>query len=218
MTIDLPNVLFTTFFALGGSVAIPASVAWLLKSVLSEWLARRTKQFEAQLKSDAEIEIERLKNALQIAATEHQVRFSKMHEKRAEVIEKLYQMLTEVYWEGQRFVMTSENSPLEYQRKKFASVEPKLLETFWFLENNRIFLPKDLCDMLYRHYGQVNKAVYAARSFGRIENPNEHVARQSADAFTKMYEDFETDIPTARNALEAEFRKLLGVEPNGVKA
>ena len=217
MAIDWQSVLITTFVTTGGSATILLTVAWLLKSALAEWLTRETKEFETRLKADAEIEIERLKSALQMAATEHQVRFSKMHEKRAKVIENLYKMLTDVYWEGQHFVMTSENSPMDYQKKKFASVEPKLLETFWFLEHNRIFLPKDLCAMLYRHFEQVNKAVYAARSFGRIENPNDHVAQQSVDAFTKMYKDFETEIPTARSSLEAEFRKMLGVDSSAAK-
>jgi hypothetical protein len=37
--------------------------------------------FKTRIRADADIEIERVKNSLQIVAIEHQVRFAKLHEK-----------------------------------------------------------------------------------------------------------------------------------------
>ena len=84
-----------------------AAIAWLLKSALAAWIAKDAEKFKATLKADADREIESLKHSLQMIATEHQVRFSKMHERRAEVIEDLYKKLTHLYLDGQRFVLTS---------------------------------------------------------------------------------------------------------------
>jgi hypothetical protein len=59
---------------------------------------------------------------------------------------------------------------------------------------------------------QLRQTVWTAGIFGRIENPNERTIQQSNEAFTKVYREFETDIPAARKALEAEFRKIIGSE------
>jgi len=214
MAIEWQPVLITAFVALGGSVAIPAAAAWLLKTALTEWLARETDAFKTRLQADANTEIERLKNSLEMIATEHQVRFSKLHEKRAEVIDELYKKLTDVFWHGQLFVMTSEGNPTRYQKEEFAKMQNEVQEAFYFAEKHRIYLPESLCTLLDRYIGQLRGTVLAAGIFGRIENPSGHVMMQSFEAFTKAYEKFETEIPAARRSLETEFRKMLGVEPS----
>lgn len=88
-----------------------AGAAWLIKAVITDrlkanadaeierlknQLMRDTKLFETQLKSTSDAEIERLKSALQAVAVEHQIWFSKLHEKRAEVIADLYKKLVAV--------------------------------------------------------------------------------------------------------------------------
>src|SRR4051812_14408250 len=109
--IDLQSVLTT----LGSGAILLSAASWVVKELISEQLARETTAFKARLKAEADVEIEKLRNSLQIAATEHQVRFSRMHEKRAEVIEDIYQKLTELYWSGFWFVITSEGSRKPHQ-------------------------------------------------------------------------------------------------------
>ncbi len=213
MHIDWQSVLITVFVALGGSVAIPVAVAWLLKTAFTEWLARETKAFETNLKANADIEIERLKNSLRMLAVEHQVRFSKLHEKRAELIGEVYKRLTSLNLNGERFVITAENNPTPYKEKEFADLRQELSDVFIFVEQNRIYLPEDVCALLDKHLGQIRSTVWSAGIFGRIETPNDHTLQQSYTSFTKAYEDFETVIPAARKSLEKEFRRMLGVEP-----
>jgi hypothetical protein len=52
--------------------------------------------FKADLKRNSDMEIERLKSTLQMAAIEHQVRFSKLHEERVEIIGKLSRLIQDV--------------------------------------------------------------------------------------------------------------------------
>jgi hypothetical protein len=206
------QILVTVFAAIGGGGAAIAIAAWLLRTALNAWLARDAEAFKTRLKADADIEIERLKNSLQMTATEHQVRFSRMHEKRADIIEGLYKKLTGVYWTGQRFVMTSENNPTPQQKEAFDKMTDRLAQVFTYIEEHRIFLPRSVCTLLDEHFRQVSRTVHTAGVFGRIENPNDVTAQQSSAAFTKAYQDFETDIPAMRVILETEFRKMLGVE------
>jgi hypothetical protein len=208
------QILLTVFAGLGGSAVLLAAVAWLLQSALAAWIAKDAERFKASLKADADKEVESLKHSLQMIATEHQVRFSKLHEDRAEVIGELYKKLTHVYFHGERFVITSENNPAPYKKEEFEDMRKELTDVFFFIEEHRIYLPESVCALLDKHLGQVRSTVVAAGIFGQIENPNEQTMQQSFDAFTKAYEDFETDIPAARKSLETEFRKMLGAEPS----
>ena len=123
MNIDWQSVLTTV----GSSTALLTAAAWVIRTVITQQLARDTEAFKARVKSDADIEIEKLKNALQIAATEHQVMFSKMHEKRAQVIEQVYEKLTEIQSSAEVFALASENNPKrELQREAHDTVRTQL--------------------------------------------------------------------------------------------
>jgi len=73
----------------GGTVILGVA-AWLIKTALTSKLTQETEAFKARLKADGDAEIEKLKHSLEKVAVEHQVRFSKLHEKRAEIIADLY--------------------------------------------------------------------------------------------------------------------------------
>jgi hypothetical protein len=206
------QILLTVFAGLGGSAVLLAAVAWLLQSALAAWIAKDAERFKQSLKADAAKEVESLKHSLQKTATEHQVRFSKLHEKRAEVIGELYNKLTDLNLHGEQFVITSENNPTPYQAEKFAEMKEELREVFLFAERHRIYLPESVCALQDKHLTQLRSTVYAAGTFGRIENPNEHTLEQGYQAFTKAYEAFDTDIPAMRKSLVTEFRKMLGAE------
>ncbi len=212
MAINWQDVITTVGVTTGGGSVLLGASAWLIKKVLTSKLERDAVAFKIQLKADADQEIEKLKASLQIISAEHQVRFSKLHDKRAEVIAELYKRLVQVFWRGQMFVLTSENNPTAYQKAEFAKTEKEVRELFFFFDENRIYLPESVCTLLDKFIGEIRGNVYAAGIFGRIENPNEHTSQQSQDAFTKGYEAFEKQIPAARRVLETEFRGILGVE------
>ena len=88
----------------GGQTALLAAVAYLIKTLVSSRLEKDAEAFKADLKRNSEIEIERLKNALQMTALEHQVRFSKLHEQRVEIIGKLSVLIQNVPILVQRLV------------------------------------------------------------------------------------------------------------------
>jgi len=92
-------------------------------------------------------------------------------------------------------------------------VSGELWETFAFIERHRIFLPESVCVLLDNHFSELNKTVITAGVFGSIQNPTGQTVGEMNAAFLKVFETFETSIPAARKVLEAEFRKMLGVEP-----
>jgi hypothetical protein len=215
------HILVTVFAGLGGSAVLLAAVAWLLKSALTAWIAKDAERFKEGLKADAEREIEKLKHSLQVIATEHQVRFSKMHERRAGFIEELYKKLTDLTLHGEQFVAGSRSvDEGRHQSEKFYDIQVELREVFLFTEQHRIYLPETVCALVDKHLGQLRDTVWTVRSHtdndddwrGPIPPHGPDFIQQSNDALTKAFKEFETDIPAARKLLEAEFRKMLGSE------
>jgi len=96
MTINWQDVIVTVFTTIGGGVVLLGAAAYLIRAALTQRLLLDAEAFKGQLKASADAEIERLKVSLQMSALEHEVRFSKLHEKRAEVIAELYRRLVEL--------------------------------------------------------------------------------------------------------------------------
>lgn len=198
--------------SIGGSAAFFSAAAWFAKKVVTEQLARSTEAFKAEVKAQAEMEVEKLKNSLQMAATEHRVMFSRLHERRAEVIEETYKRLSKLFSSAQQFVLTSENNPANTGHKmESARLRHELIEYSSFIQQNRIYLPTAVCELLFDHLHKVSQAVHIAGAYGGRVHSNPFLHERSMEAFTKAYEAFNSDIPKAQELLEAEFRKMLGV-------
>jgi hypothetical protein len=56
----------------GGEALLLTAVGWLVKSLVTEWLKRDTENFKSRLELAAGVEIERLKNSLQMVALDSQ--------------------------------------------------------------------------------------------------------------------------------------------------
>lgn len=211
MNINWQEVITTVLTTVGGGTVLLGAAAWLIKTGLKERLARDAEAFKTRLKSNADTEVERLKSSLQKTAFEHQVRFLKLHEKRAEVIAELYKRLVDVTRNSQRFVLTRESGPQSGQREEYARAAHRLDEFVSFFEDHQIYLPVDVCILVDKFVDPLRRAVIASGIYGGIEYPNEQIRPQIHEAFTKAYAAFDKDIPAARSALEIEFRAMLDV-------
>ncbi len=104
---------------IGGQAALLGIVGYLIKKLVSSRLEREADAFKTELKRNSDIEIERLKSSLQMSANEHQIRFSKLHEKRAQVLADLYKLLVKATWETENFASPMEFSGEPDKRQKF---------------------------------------------------------------------------------------------------
>jgi hypothetical protein len=214
MAIDWEDVLKTVGATVGGGAVLLSAAAWLIKALIIDSLARDAKVFETRLKADADLEIERLKNSLQIVAVEHQVRFSKLHEKRAEVIAELYRRLVDTFWDSRQFIFQGYTGQPE-QQEQYAAVERKTREFFLFIETNRIYLPDRICTLLDKFVNAVREPVIGVGTYGKIDFPNQQTLEERHKVLIAAFNAFREDIPEARRALEMEFRAILGVAEGG---
>jgi hypothetical protein len=202
----------TVLLAFGGNAALLAVLGLLGKSLLDKLITRDTKQFETDLKAKSDTAIERLRSDLQIRSIEHQVRFSRLHEKRASVIAGLYGHLVETLWEAESFLSPIEWAGEPSKREKHQTAMNKLVEYFRFFDKHRIYLPESLCVSLEAIAMRVRSHVIEFGVYTRFDDQslNEHTRTQKENAWNKGWETIKNDIPRARKQLEEEFRALLG--------
>ena len=206
----------TILLAFGGNAALLAVMGILAKSLLEKLITRDTKRFESELKAKSDAAIEHLKNELQLRTIEHQVRFSRLHEKRASVIADLNGHLAELLWEAESFL-----SPMQWvgeptQEEKHRNAMNKLAEFFRFFDKHRIYLPTELCESLQELVMQVRRHVINFGVYVKFHdaNLNDHTRTQKEKAWNEGWDAIKNQVPQARTALENEFRTLLGQTAN----
>jgi len=201
--------LLTTVSSTG---VIVSAVAYLVKEVLIHRLSRESDAFKTHLQSTSDAEIERLKNTLQMTALEHQVRFSKLHERRAEVIAESYKRLVEdVVWAGQNFISTGAFKGNEQEREEEFNKTLTHFRNFTeYIEGHRIYLPENICALLDKFVDDLREIVVPVGVWSNIPFPNEETRKEQVDAVKNAFDAFQKGIPLARRALEEEFRAMLG--------
>lgn len=211
------------------SVFLASALIWLSKSWISERLKHAIKaeydekleshkaqlkaQFDtalethkAQLKSQSDLELERLRSSLAIAATERSVKFSRLHERRMDVVANTYAKLrvfhTAVAEYTKAFEMTGERSRADRRSDAIAAsgdFHPYFIQ-------NQIFLPKAVAEQV-RHVG--SEITRVANQF--TLTVDQHTQPDPA-AWIKVLEKLENEVSQALAALEDALRSAIGDE------
>lgn len=204
MAIDWQAVLVT----FGGNAVLLGAGAWLAKALISNQLSKDAEAFRIKLQAQTNVEIERLKASFQIAATEHEVRFSKLHEKRGIVIEKLYQLLLQA--KDVATLVAAHPKDEEYQKQAW----DQHLELYRFFHLNKIYLPSAICGLLNDYESKVRHSVVFIRIYMREEHPTPQMVQQQNEVLLDAWRAVENELPAMMADLEKEFRRMLGVEGN----
>ncbi|MBI3895592.1 MAG: hypothetical protein HY313_06645 [Acidobacteria bacterium] len=198
----------SVLISFGGPTILLGIVAFLARSVIRAWLDKDVEKFKVELKSTSDTAIERLKADLQRAAYEHQVRFSKLHEKRAEVIAQLDKYLAETTWAIEDFVQPFEGEPS--RKEKYVPTWNKIVECLRFLDQHRIYLPESLCNKLAKFLTDLRKLTIEVGVYESIEHPTNETLQKKWKILEQAWDSVKQEIPAARRALEQEFRQILG--------
>lgn len=202
----------TIALAIGGNAALLGVLGILAKSLLEKIIARDSKQFEADLKARADLAIEQLRNSLQLRTIEHQVRFSKLHEKRAEVIAELYRLLRIALWNSESFLSPMQWAGDPEPKQKHADAMNSIVDAYRYLGEHQIYLPHVLCVSLEKLIrdarGEVIKlGVWLPHHEASLPT---HSQEQKQKMWDEAWKSISQDIPVGLRALEDEFRNLLG--------
>ena len=189
-----------------------AVLGLLGKSLLEKLIVRDSKRFEIELKATADAKLEEFRNQLQLRVVEHQVRFSRLHEKRAEVIAKLYELMVLAFWEAESFVSPVQWADEPDEKSKHKSTMTALVGLYRYFGQNRIYLPENVCVSLEKLIRDVRTQVINLGVWVPLgeENLPERSRMEKHETRMKGWNTIKQEIPSAMQALEAEFRRLLG--------
>jgi len=196
MSINWQDVLITIGSTVGGGGLALGAAAWLIKTALTSKLARDTEAFKAEL---------------QRIAVEHEVRFARLHATRAKVIADLYARLVDAERDGDRFVKV-QVWDAETRREAYETTERNLVELYFFVEKNRIYLPEPVCELLKDFVLTVRGNAVSMNIYASIDPVfnTQQLIEERVKVVNQVYVSFQGKIPEARKALEAEFRTILG--------
>ena len=135
--VDWAEVLKTV----GSTGVIVAVGAFFLRGIFQQLLSRDLEKFKADLSAQHEIEIERLRNDLRIAASEHETRFARLHQARTEAIAGLYSRFVRAHAAFGEYLAIfqpgGEANPREAMERGDEFVQ--------YFNENRIYFEKSLC-------------------------------------------------------------------------
>ncbi len=157
--------------------------------------------------------IEKYKKELQTELAEHQTRFARLHQDRADAIAKLYRLLTHAQRDLQvlsgNFEYPEFNSQLETIGEGQLGYENSLksIVTFYlYFDENRIYFSEDICEKL----DSLCKKSFDIETLYWLEHSGVTPLDKTKPKDKALY-IVKTEIPEIRKKLEQEFREILGV-------
>lgn len=181
--------------AFGGNAAVLLILGFLGRSLINNALSK---------------DLEKFKGQLQLAATEHEITFRRLHERRAEVVADLYRLLVEATWEAESFANPVEFTDEPDKKQKYIAAQNAIAAYFRFFDQHRIYLSPDLCNTLEKFAREIREPVLRFGMWVRYENPEGQTAILKNDAWDAAWKKTKEEIPKLREAIEKEFRVLLG--------
>ena len=170
------------------------------------------------LTKSSDILIENHKNQLQIAKIEHQVKFSKLHTERGEIIKLIYQDLCELEQKFEHMTTLFQGSEWQTDKKRDEDAIAKYRETCDRLENNRIYFKEELCDQIssvLEDYKDIIKQMFKAKHKAKFESDGTGYRYPEGQGSLDLWMDAEkkvkNEIRQLRLDLAKTFRELIGV-------
>jgi len=202
----------TIILALGGNAALLAVLGWLSKSFVSQLLAKDIEGFKQSLRSESEAALKKLSHDLEKSAIEHRVRFSKLHEKRAEVIAELYGLLVQAYWDISSFASPMEWAGEPNKQEKYVTAMNASAGFYRYFEKHKIYLPKELCAQINEFAQEMRSKAIGFGVYVKYDDDamNDRTYEQKHEKWTEAWDYFDKQAPVARAALENELRNILG--------
>jgi hypothetical protein len=187
--------------SLGGNAVLLAAVAWLIKSLVSNRLAREAEQFKADLKTRADIEIERLRVSL--------TRASRVHEQQVDTLTALYGHLRDAQGHLQQMTRSGrvegELSEDEYHQL-WATAVMSASET---LSKGELLIPRDIVQECTRFFDAVSQG---RRDIALSKEALVH-PRQRGEFWRKAQQIAGEQVPKILDDIQMVARKVIHGDP-----
>lgn len=204
---DTVNIIITVFLS---STAITGLVGYLAKKIIDKYLEHGLEKYKADLQLDTE----KYKSELKRIELEHQIKYSKLHEERAQTIKELYSFLIDLQKHLILFTTPFQGQDWTTDTERENDTKEVFERINQFFLKNRIYLSLPVCDkiqgILTDSWGIIVQMSVTKRS--AQYNTTGPEKAQSLKEWQSLYSKIGKEIDTARLSLEDEFRKIIGAE------
>lgn len=197
---------------LGGTAVAIAAVAWLARSITTHLLSKDIETYKTKLKSESDISLEQLRSDLQITAARRNLEFSRIHEKRLEIISEVAGRLVAFHQAVSSYVSIFEwpDGPSKEERRKLAAdAFTKFNEYF---SPRRFFLPEHTIDKIEAFREGLYKISIDFMFYVEQGRPFRADPNNDIDVWTTASDFTAKEAPKLLKELEDDFRKILGVD------
>lgn len=201
--------------AIGGNTVFLAVLGWLTRSFVQNSLSRDLERHKSALLLQTQLATEQLRHDLQLVAHEHQVTFSNLQERRANVIAEAYGLLVEAYWAGSSFASVIEFGGEPDKKEKYVTAMNAMATFYRFFDKNRIYLPEAVCEAIVTLTKDMRGQVIRLGGYLKYDDANLPPAalEKKHETWDAAWQYFEKQAPAAKLVLERELRALIGDKP-----
>lgn len=178
-----------------------------MKNTIKSEYDQKLETHKAILKSQSDVEIERLKSQLALVGIEHQIRFSKLHEMRAEIVADTYEKLKDLHHKLGEYVQIFEPAGGKPKNERRQAAYESHESFRGYFQTKLIFFPKSTADKLEKINLDLVRA-FNNFTFGVEMAPQ--VGGNSTEKWMEVFEAVTGEIKEALGEIEEEFRELLG--------
>ena len=187
----------TVLTAVGGSAVLIGAVAWLVRSLMLHLLSKDLETFKGQL---------------QLAAFEHQVRFTQLHERRASILADLYSKIVQLHHAATNFVKWYASANDDEKKQRLDQLWLAADDYQSYFEKHLIYFDQPTCDKVDSLNGALSRATSVLAVFTHegkgVTVTEEDILKEWEKAMTAM----DQEIPQLKRSIENCFRAILGVE------
>jgi hypothetical protein len=147
-----------TIAVLSSSAITVVVVGWLARTFIKHRflieieshkgrIAKDLELFRAKLQADTEKSITGTRHQLELLASEHNIRFGKLHEKRANVIEELYSKLDDAIGAVKRFLALFDRAGVPKEELGRTAMQ-KWIDFTKYYQKHKIYFNDGLCEKI----------------------------------------------------------------------
>ncbi len=200
------------FQGLGIGGVLIAAFTYLAKTSIETFLNRNLKSFEAELKNKNEQSLEEFRHSLHLVEKEHELKFSKLHERKAEIVAELYKLLKNASKKVESFLRPMGFASEPSKDKKAEEAFESLFEFIEYYDMHKIYFRKELCETIDEFIDQIRKPTYKFnRALRHKGNPSPEKLGKLDQVWDESWDSFKDKVQPSIKAIEEEFRKILGV-------
>jgi hypothetical protein len=178
---------------------------------------QKIEQENELIKLDIDKELEGYKNKLELLRLEYQVQFSKLHEKRSEILELIYHKLfdlNQAMLELTTFIRPATENPNKEESERLTSTNQVFHDFNTYYRKHKIYLTPETCiilDKLVKHYWVTGLDVAEVRNARELVPVDNSYFKDAMTRYRAAYKELRDEIPNVLLLLETDFRKILGV-------